>query len=174
MPLLGHLNWEKPSLGVCQTELYCQELISGQNLETWDGTWDRFLVCRKVIIIYSEVFSQQISQIYIKSSVYGAKLKLTLTDCENITNQFASKKEVVHHQKEANVLKKFYSSPDSETYYWKIVSGTEAKQERRNCLIWTNYHDFHRGLVFIALNNSSEDLLSLASDSPDRTRRCKQ
>ena len=56
-------------------------------------------------------------------------MKLTLTDCENITNQFASKKEVVHHQKEANVLKKFYSSPDSETYYWKIVSGTEAKQE---------------------------------------------
>ena len=33
------------------------------------------------------------------SLLSGAKLKLTLTDCENITNQFATKREVVHHQK---------------------------------------------------------------------------
>ena len=109
------ISRQKPSeqsRRVSDCELYCQELISGQNPETWDGTWDRFLVCRKVIILSDTVKRCSVNRSvkFTLSLLSGAKLKLTLTDCENITNQFATKREVVHHQKEPNVLKKLYSS----------------------------------------------------------------
>ena len=133
-----HLNaftWtfgQRNQANVWQTEHYCQELITGQNLETWDGTWDRFPVCRKVRILSDIVVkSTQQSVKFTLSLLCGAKLKLTLTDCGNITNQFASKREVVHHQKEANVLKKFYSS--QLTHHSHIIGKLclEQKQSKK-------------------------------------------
>ena len=73
---------------------------------------------RKVITLSDksdsvQLFSKQIHQcsyISIQFSLGRAKLNLTLTDCENITNQFATKREVIYHQKEANVFKKLFTA----------------------------------------------------------------
>ena len=134
------------------------------------------------------VKSTQQSVKFTLSLLCGAKLKLTLTDCGNITNQFASKREVVHHQKEANVLKKFYSSQLTHHAVTLLENCVwNRSKARRNCLIWSNYHDFHRDrrLVFTVLNNLisqvktpqsplSDSQNDQISDSSDRTRRCKQ
>lgn len=153
MPLLGHLDREtKRTCG--RLSFIVKSLSPVRNLETWDGTWDRFPVCRKVIILI--VKSTQQSVKFTLSLLCGAKLKLTLTDCGNITNQFASKREVVHHQKEANVLKKFYSSQLTHHAVTLLENCVwNRSKARRNCLIWSNYHDFHRDrrLVFSVLNN---------------------